>query len=390
MKKFLSIILFLAIACGMMYFVGDDLRLIVENAIPSLSASGTTAGGQGNSTTATTAGGGVTDGKPDGDGTTAGTGEPNKPTDPTPPTPIITDGGYYFQQLSEAAKTVYSAIYSDPLNTEGIAIQFATPISVTVGASESEEEAKERLQNLLLSEIQPALDALVYDHPDIDWIRAGDGEGSTFHFATKQDGDRFYIDSLHFILVTEEREGGVEAHRDALKAAIEEIEISGANRYELLLAIQREICARTVYTLDGVYAHDAAGVFLKGEAVCDGYAKALKLLCDRYGIPCVIVAGTAVQTSSSEAHAWNYVQMEDGKWYAVDVTWNDKDTDEPSTDYFLVGRNSKKSAFSTPFCESHLPSGHFSGGNYEEFEFPPLENEHYEQPTEEDGEELAA
>ncbi len=24
-----------------------------------------------------------------------------------------------------------------------------------------------------------------------------------------------------------------------------------------------------------------------------------------------------------EAHAWNYVQMDDGQWYAIDVTWDD-------------------------------------------------------------------
>ena len=49
--------------------------------------------------------------------------------------------------------------------------------------------------------------------------------------------------------------------------------------------------------------------------VCESYAKALKVLCDKLGIPCVLVDGAN--------HMWNYVQMEDEKWYAVDVTWND-------------------------------------------------------------------
>ena len=118
--------------------------------------------------------------------------------------------------------------------------------------------------------------------------------------------------------------------------------------------------------------------------MCDGYAKAFKLLCDRFGIPCVIVAGRAVQSSGSEAHAWNYVQMEDGNWYAVDVTWNDKETAEPSTDYFLVGLHTRKFPSSVPFCETHLPNGHFSGGNYEAFSFPALSNGRYEPPAEED------
>jgi|GEM_PF-6645339 len=48
--------------------------------------------------------------------------------------------------------------------------------------------------------------------------------------------------------------------------------------------------------------------------VCSGYAGAMKTLCDRVEIPCVIV--------TSESHAWNNVEIE-GKWYAVDVTYND-------------------------------------------------------------------
>ena len=52
--------------------------------------------------------------------------------------------------------------------------------------------------------------------------------------------------------------------------------------------------------------------------VCVGYSFALKVLCDRTGIPCFVVVGSVGESF----HAWNYVQI-DGAWYAVDVTWND-------------------------------------------------------------------
>lgn len=85
--------------------------------------------------------------------------------------------------------------------------------------------------------------------------------------------------------------------------------------------------------------------------VCEGYARAFKYLCDMADIPCVLVDGTAL----SERHMWNYVQMEDGLWYAVDVTWDDptvvnRQTGEVVTDavsgaerkyYFLVGADTK-------------------------------------------------
>ena len=57
--------------------------------------------------------------------------------------------------------------------------------------------------------------------------------------------------------------------------------------------------------------------------VCEGYARAFKVLCDAAGIPCVLVDGYVDNGSEeTEAHMWNYVQV-DGAWYAVDVTWND-------------------------------------------------------------------
>jgi hypothetical protein len=59
--------------------------------------------------------------------------------------------------------------------------------------------------------------------------------------------------------------------------------------------------------------------------VCDGYSRAFKLLCDRLGIPCILVGGYA--SSKPEAapqyHMWNQIQLEDGKWYGVDITWDD-------------------------------------------------------------------
>lgn len=58
--------------------------------------------------------------------------------------------------------------------------------------------------------------------------------------------------------------------------------------------------------------------------VCESYARAFKVLCDRSGIPCVLVDGYArnALTAAGENHMWNYVKL-DGAWYAVDVTWND-------------------------------------------------------------------
>ncbi len=53
-------------------------------------------------------------------------------------------------------------------------------------------------------------------------------------------------------------------------------------------------------------------------AVCQGYAVAFYVFMNELDIQCLLVSGYA-----GEDHAWNAVKMDDGKWYFVDVTWDD-------------------------------------------------------------------
>ena len=46
------------------------------------------------------------------------------------------------------------------------------------------------------------------------------------------------------------------------------------------------------------------------------------MLCDRCGIPCVLVTGTANNKGRTEHHMWNEVML-NGHWYGVDCAWND-------------------------------------------------------------------
>lgn len=56
--------------------------------------------------------------------------------------------------------------------------------------------------------------------------------------------------------------------------------------------------------------------------VCDGYARAYKILMDKAGIPTDYVSGSNRFNSNLSGHAWNLVKL-DGTWYHVDVTWDD-------------------------------------------------------------------
>lgn len=59
------------------------------------------------------------------------------------------------------------------------------------------------------------------------------------------------------------------------------------------------------------------GAILDGEAVCEGFAKAMQDLFNSVGIECRLIIGQ----KGSEAHMWNIVRV-NGAWYHLDATWD--------------------------------------------------------------------
>lgn len=60
------------------------------------------------------------------------------------------------------------------------------------------------------------------------------------------------------------------------------------------------------------------GVLIKGVGGCSSYAKAMQKLLNMAGVKCIYVTGTA----KGQPHAWNIVKVS-GKYYHLDVTWDD-------------------------------------------------------------------
>ncbi|WP_409302955.1 DUF5050 domain-containing protein [Peribacillus sp. SCS-155] len=82
-------------------------------------------------------------------------------------------------------------------------------------------------------------------------------------------------------------------------------------------------------------SYSVYGALIGKKAVCDGYAKAAKLLLNKSGIWAVKVTGYA----NKDLHAWNQVRV-DGNYYYMDITWNDPVYNDMrpilSYNYFLV------------------------------------------------------
>jgi hypothetical protein len=99
---------------------------------------------------------------------------------------------------------------------------------------------------------------------------------------------------------------------------------SNMDKYERELALHDWLARNAMYADDRSEAICASisGCLLKRKAVCAGYAKAFKLLCDQHRVSCIYVTGTATPHGKpSENHAWNIVKL-NNECTHVDVTWD--------------------------------------------------------------------
>ncbi len=112
----------------------------------------------------------------------------------------------------------------------------------------------------------------------------------------------------------------------------------------------------------------------KHEIVCEGFARAFKMILDEVDIPCVLVYGAYTSSTRYEEHMWNYVQY-NNKWYAVDTTWDNTDKEDTdlaadlhkekiSQQYLLAGKD--------VMDLNHTVTGIMSVSNFE-FKYPELE-----------------
>ena len=207
-------------------------------------------------------------------------------------------------------------------------------------------EARLQVQN----SVQAAVDAFSYDYPEVYWMR---GIKYNLGITSKsQDGKKIGMISTLTIkptLVdgynTNIAESMTSFLSNAESAAAQiQADTQGKSMYEKVKAIHDYVCKKAVYDAqNNMRVHSAGPMFIgDGHVVCEGYAKAMLILCRKLGIDCACIGGFARNSSASsgEAHMWNYVKMDNDTWYLVDATWDDQRSGIRTT-YFLAGWNSK-------------------------------------------------
>ncbi|WP_379128482.1 DUF5050 domain-containing protein [Paenibacillus sp. sgz500958] len=127
------------------------------------------------------------------------------------------------------------------------------------------------------------------------------------------------------------------------REVIKEIILPDMTDDQKLKAVHDYMILHTAYDYDN-YLKDTIpyesyteyGLLIKGTAVCNGYATTLQMFMNLLGIESYYVVGTIL--SNGGAHAWNVVKI-DGKYYQVDVTWDDPVPDRQGRlryDYYKI------------------------------------------------------
>lgn len=286
---------------------------------------------------------------------------------------------YFYNQLNANEKEIYEQILAAG-TVQNIPLDM-TNISFTGTGSTSQEA-----QNAMVAQITPsvalALTALAEDNPLFFWMGGFFWNNARLRM-TQNTSSGTYTASLTSLTVVVNISTAhfadyddVVAKRNAVVEKLETIKINGISRHEKLKSINDYLAANLTYdsTISEPNIFDPYGALVNGLCVCEGYAEAFKILCDREGIPCLTVVGNA-----GGAHKWNNVQMEDGEWYMMDSTWNDQSSNVFYS-YFLIGNDTKAPYFSNSSVADstvHIPEGKMYPDARASLVYPTLSNDTY-------------
>lgn len=156
------------------------------------------------------------------------------------------------------------------------------------------------------------------DHPEHFWLNP----------VTLSPGRYVYADGTCESFITPEyffTKENLPAETEKINAAADEL-LKGITpsmpEFERERLLHDRLAKSITYDLNEKYAHTAYGALVNGRAVCDGYTQAFQYLLQRVGIQSFMVTGTG----KGGNHAWNIVRI-DGRYYNVDLTWDDQKSD---------------------------------------------------------------
>jgi len=237
---------------------------------------------------------------------------------------------YYYDQLHTYEKKIY-----DELREQiEMGLQTGYPLyDFVVGDIDINRESDASVAGFR------ATSAFVMDNPKYFWIGRGNQQSITtignYIKELKISFKRSYPeeDIISMLNQVNDNIANLLAEASALPSSCQQLQL-----------IHDYLIKKVVYQYGEEYSrYNLYGALVDNASVCEGYAEAFTYICQQLGIPSIIV--------NSETHEWNLVKMDDGQWYAMDITYDDPkinnmefksgDDNNKKYDYFLIGKNSK-------------------------------------------------
>ena len=155
------------------------------------------------------------------------------------------------------------------------------------------------------------------------------------------------------------------------KEIVNKIIKSGMSDFDKVKAINDYMIKNVRYDMDNYLnntipdiSYTALGALEKKVAVCSGYAKTFRLLANCAGLEATYIIGDTPEGY----HAWNQVKV-DGKWYNIDVTWNDGDYEIHEKGHYACSCYMYFLLSNEDFNKSHRPEGKVNNtGSSRDFE----------------------
>ena len=192
------------------------------------------------------------------------------------------------------------------------------------------------------------------DHPEIFWV-------TNFKY-------RYYKDSSNLIFIPEYlfEKNKIREHQKALTARVEKLvrPAQKMSEWEKEKYVHDFICENVRYDkLKKAYSHEIIGPLGQSVGVCEGIAKAVKVLLDALGVWCVIaICGNNPEKGIKYRHTWNIVKI-NGIYYHLDATFDnslgkDHENKEIRYDYFnlddqQIFRDHEPLIAPAPHCNDH-------------------------------------
>jgi len=239
--------------------------------------------------------------------------------------------GYYGSKLTDSVAIAFYDALEKMDFASGENLPVADPAVI------AQAEAYASGNDMLIRSFGAAVDSFRYDHMEyfyVDWdmlsVNVGRKNGAYVVNIGTGRTDSYLVDKTANIGTQ------VSEFSDALDKIVAQAEeklSADATIKDKAKAANDVVCDAVTYdfcddangnaTEASKYIRTAYGALVNGRAVCEGYARLYKAILDRMGVECELVSGYYIDGEAFEPHMWNYVQNEEGRWYAVDVTMND-------------------------------------------------------------------